>query len=292
MNGIRERESTTAPAALRVALVVALAALGIGALAFVPLPSAIDWDETFRPAVLTWLAGGNPYAPGPHPLYNPPWVLLPLLPFALLPQAMGRAALLMASLTAFAMAAKRFGASPLTMIMFVVSVPAFSSVANLGNIEWLIALGLILPRPVGMLLLALKPQASAAVMVWYAVESWRAGGIRGLVKLLSPLVILAGLSFVMFGPWPLRTASYLQFKGADMDYSFFPYTVPVGLVLLIQSIRGRDVRYALPASMCFAPVTLSSTWTIAFLPLVGVPIEMAAAWISLWVIALTNGRPI
>lgn len=273
------------------ALLALLIAAGVIALSLVPLPAAIDWDETFRPAVLAWLSGGNPYHSGAHPLYNPPWVLLPLLPFAVLPYEIGRAALLLASLAAFATVAKRFGASPLSMAFFLLCIPVWDSF-TLGNVEWLVMLGLIVPRPAGMVLLAIKPQAGAVVMLFYAVEAIRSGGLRGIVRLLFPLAVVGALSLVMFGAWPIESMRYLAFRGEPMNYSFFPYTIPLGLALVIAAIRKRDIRYALPASPCFFPVVTPMSWGMAFLPIVGAPLEMAAATVSLWVIALFNGRPI
>lgn len=275
---------------MRILLLALVIAAGVLMLSQVPLPEAIDWDETFRPAMLAWLAGGNPYA-GAYPLYNPPWVLLPLLPFAVLPPALGRAALLLASLAAFAAVAKRFGASPLAMALFLFTVLVWDSY-TLGNVEWLVMLGLIVPRPAGMVLLAIKPQAGAAVMVFYAVEAFRAGGIRGLVRLLFPLASVGALSLAVFGLWPLESMRYLAFRGEPMNYSFFPYAVPVGLALLIHALRKRDLRYALPCSPMFFPVVTPMSWGFAILPIVGAPLEMAAVTLSLWVIALFNGKPI
>lgn len=288
---IQARGQIARPAVLRGAFVVVLAVLGIGALSLVPLPGAIDWDETFRPAVIAWLSGGNVYS-GPHPLYNPPWLLPLLLPFAILPYSIGRAALLLASLATLGVAAKRFGATPGAMALFLLVVPTWDVLA-LGNVEWLVALGLLLPRPAGMLLLALKPQASAAVVAFYVFESWRDGGIRGIVKLTLPLAIVGALSLVAFGLWPLDSMRYLQFRGTPMDYSFFPKTIPVGLALLIHAFRKRDIRFALPASPCLFPGPFTPmSWAFAILPLVSMPLELAAVMLSILAIALANGGPI
>lgn len=288
---LSEAQQVARPAALRVALVFALAVLGIAGLVFVPLRGAIDWDQTFRPAVLTWLSGGNPYAVAERPLYNPPWVLLPLVPFAVLPQAVGRAALLAVSLTAFAIAAKRFGASPIAMALFMAAIPTWDSYI-LGNVEWLVALGLIVPRPAGMLLLAIKPQASIAVMAFYAAEAIRTGGLRGIVRLLLPLAIVTALSFVVFGAWPLESLHYLQFRDSSMNYSFFPRSLVPGVALVIAAMRRRDVRFAMAASPMFFPVVTPMSWLFAFLPLVSMPLELAGAVVMLLMIALSNGGPI
>lgn len=281
------------PAVLRGAIVVILAMLGIGALSLVPIPPAADWQEVFRPAVLKWLSGVSPYT-GEHQLFNPPWVLFPLAPFALLPYAIGRAALLVASFAVFAIVAKRFGASPIAMGLFLMAMPTWESYA-FGNVEWLVALGLILPRPAGMLLLAVKPQASIAIMAFYAVEAWRASGIRGLIRLGLPLAVVLVLSFVMFGAWPLASLRYLQYRGSVMDYSFFPLSIVPGVVLVLASLRRQDVRYAMAASPCFFPVLTPMSWLFAFLPLVSMPLELAGAVVTvtaLLIITLINGKPI
>lgn len=63
------------------------AALIIIGVAYLILPTGEDWEIFYLPAAQQILAGQSPYQiPG---FFNPPWILLPLLPLALLPAKVG-----------------------------------------------------------------------------------------------------------------------------------------------------------------------------------------------------------
>jgi hypothetical protein len=47
------------------------------------LPLGVDWVRWFRPATLEFIAGRSPYTI--EGFFNPPWLVIPLIPFALLP---------------------------------------------------------------------------------------------------------------------------------------------------------------------------------------------------------------
>src|SRR3990170_4101928 len=58
----------------------------------------IDWKNFFRGSVLALIHGESPYGNG---FFNPPWVLLPLIPVALLSPALGTAILYSLNYVAF-----------------------------------------------------------------------------------------------------------------------------------------------------------------------------------------------
>ena len=79
-------------------LAFGLIALGFGLIALLlaePLPLGVDWVFFFRPAALKLLMFQSPYDVWGFP--SPPWALLPMLPFAILPSALGRAGWLVLS---------------------------------------------------------------------------------------------------------------------------------------------------------------------------------------------------
>ena len=89
------------------------------------LPTGIDWHQAFYPASRAVLHGDNPYEAAPE--FNlPSWALVPLLPFAPFPEAVGRGALFVAALAVLAGTAYRFGASPVAVGMFLVSPPVLA----------------------------------------------------------------------------------------------------------------------------------------------------------------------
>jgi hypothetical protein len=70
------------------------------------MPAATDWDGTFLPSALAHFNGGE------MNINNPPYVLFPLIPFALLPVDAGRVLVLLVALAALALVAFRIGAQP------------------------------------------------------------------------------------------------------------------------------------------------------------------------------------
>lgn len=146
------------------------------------LPPGIDWETSYRLASLAILSGESPYQV--DLLLATPWSVVPLLPLAILPLEIGRAALFWISLAAFAYAAYRLGARPVGVGQFLLSPPVVHCLLN-ANIEWIPLLGCVLPPQVGLLLLTAKPQTGEAVAVFWVIEAWRKGGARSVSHLLA-----------------------------------------------------------------------------------------------------------
>jgi hypothetical protein len=228
------------------------------------------------------LSGKSPFSAD---IYFPaPWSLIPLLPLALLPVDVGRAVLLLASIIAFAFVAYRMGARPISLVAFLLSPPVLHCLLN-GNIECLALLGLALPPQIGLLLVLIKPQIGLAVALFWAVEAWREGGIVRLVRVYWPVTLVTLLSVALFGPWPLR---FLETPGLVSAYnaSLWPASIPVGMALLVASIRTREIRFALAASPCLSPVVLLHAWSGALVAVVASTAELVAAVLGLWVLAM------
>lgn len=219
-----------------------------------------DYICVFRPAVDRLFHAQTPYA-GPY--YNPPWVLLLLAPLSLLPPAWAAAALLVIALAAFGVAAARIGMSRLAIAVFLIN-PFLFVVARQGNIDWLVALGAVLPPQIGIFLIAAKPQAGLAIGLFWLVEALRQGGIRQALKVFAPVGAITLLSFVIFGLWIIPPVWVVT---NALNYSLWPASIPIGLALLAAAIRARDVRRAITASPFLSPYVLTMTWSIAFLGL-------------------------
>ena len=153
-------------------IVVALLGLGVVALAFPisgVLPAGVDWHLAFRPAAQEILRGHSPY--NISGFFNPPWTLIPLMPLALLPESLGRAFFLLMNLMIFVYVAYRLGASATTMLFFLLSPPVLHSLLN-GNIDAFVVLGFVLPPPVGLFFLSLKPQIVPAFALFRVLDAW------------------------------------------------------------------------------------------------------------------------
>jgi hypothetical protein len=257
---------------------VAVVAVGV-VLAAAYLPPAIDWDRHYVPAVQALVAGRSPYEG--TGFVNPPWALLPLLPFVADVTA-GRAGLFVLSLAVYALVAVRWGASPVALGLFLVSPTVLHTLLN-GNLEWLVLLGLPLPPRWGLFLVLVKPQVGAGVALWWAVEAWRDGSWRQMVATVGPVSLALIASLLVFGLWPLRAAGH---PGQWWNASLWPWSLPVGLGLLVFGVWKRDQRAALAAAPFCSPYVLLHAWTGAVLALVSRTWALVLVVVGLWGLVL------
>lgn len=244
------------------------------------LPPGVDWHLAYRPAALAVLEGRSPYSV--EGFFNAPWAILVHLPFALFPEEIGRAALFLIGCGAYGLVAYRFGATPLALTAFMVSPPVLHGLLN-SNIDWLALLGFIMPPQLGLFFVVIKPQVGIGVMLFWLYQSWKEGGWRQVVRVFSPISILLLISFMMFGLWPLR---FQQEVSLWWNASLWPISIPVGLVLMVSSIRFKDMRYAIPAGPCLSPYVLLHSWVGALLPLLSLKAETLVAVAGLWLVVL------
>jgi len=261
-------------------LLICLLAIAVTLAASEYLPQGRDWGGNYRLASLALLSGKSPYSV--NAFFAPPWSLIPLLPFALLPENIGRAALFLVSIIAFAFTAYRLGAKPPAIIAFLLSPPLIHCLLN-SNIEWLPLLGFILPPQLGLLLVTTKPQTGLIVALFWIVEAWRKGGLREVVRISWPVSLVVLISFALFGLWPMRFRDILPLA-RKINASLWPVSIPVGLALLTASIRKREIRYAMGASPCLSPYVLFHGWTGALASIASSTTEMIAAVVGLWIL--------
>ena len=242
------------------------------------LPPAVDWHTAFRPAALKLITGHSPYEV--EGFFNPFWGLLPLIPIAILPEQLSRAALFVVSLITFAYTARQMGAKLAAVLALLLSPPVMHGLLN-GNIDWLVIVGVILPPQLGLFFVTIKPQIGVAIGIFWVVEAWREGGWRQVVRLLWPITLIFSLSIVLFGWWPLRSS-----KEIDLwwNASLWPMSIPVGLVLLTTAIRKRKINYAMGASPCLSPYILLHSWVIALFAIINLLPELVIAVIGLWIL--------
>ena len=242
--------------------------------------AATDWDTTFLPALRAWFSGGDPLAY----IYNPPWVLVPLVPFALAPYIVGRIALFACALAVFvAVALRVFHARAIGVVALMASPLAIDALV-FGNVEWLAMLGLLFPTWAAIPFLLIKPQIGAGVVALLIYLEWRGRGWKRAIIALIPTICLSFISFIVFGNWLARMATYTQFQNSLLNLSFFPYTLPLGLALFVAAIRTRRVEYALACAPCFFPVLTPQVWVVALVAIVGTTLETCAASLGLWLV--------
>lgn len=242
------------------------------------LPQGVDWHTAFRPAALAMLSGKSPFTvPG---YFNAPWALLPIIPLAVLPEAVGRGAMAVLGLVCFAFIGIRLGARPLTLGLFLISPPVLHTTLN-GNIDWLALLGVVMPPNIGLLFLACKPQVGIGVILFQLVESGRMGGIRRIAADFWPLVGLTLLSLLAYGLWPLRFTQELDLW---WNASLWPGSIPFGLAFLAVALSRRRVRPALVASPLLSPYVLLHSWVGALAATLDSLPVAAASVLGLWLV--------
>jgi hypothetical protein len=211
---------------------------------------------------------------------NPPWTLLPLLPLVVLPEKIGRAAYLVASVAGFGLAAARLGAKPASFAAFLLSPPVLHCLVN-GNVDWMPLLGFALPNWLGLLLVFIKPQMGLGIAIYWCVQAWRKGGLKRLVHLLWPVTAAYLVSVIVVGAWPLRWEHNLS---EWWNASLWPMSIPVGMALLVAAMRTQRAEWAMAAGPCLSPYVLLHSWSAALIALVSRQAETIAAVIGLWVL--------
>lgn len=265
-------------------MLAALLMLVLGGVLFFAIlarnPYGVDWHYTYRPATLAVLRGETPYN-GDILFFAPPWVVVPLIPFAILPEDIGRSLFAVVSVAMFAVIAYRLGAKPLGLLAFLLSAPVANCIQT-GNVEWLVLLGLLLPPQLGLILLAIKPQSTLGVLLFYLVEAWRKGQLREVIAQFWPLAAMSLLSLLIFGLWPLRVRDYAGYAGS-FNVSLWPYGIPIGLTLLAIALRDRRRDAALIASPFLSPYMVLIGWTEALAGLIPRTLEIVVASIGTWI---------
>lgn len=197
-----------------------------------------DWVYAFRPAVWLLLHGQSPYAGTVEPFVNAPWTLVPLLPFALLPEPYGLLALGAVSLFAFWYIAVRLHAKQIALIAFLLS-PWVLRCIWMGQIDWLPLLGILLPPQVGLFFVATKPQTAGVLALYWLYESWKA---KTIIRTFAPVTVVMLLSFAVFGFWPAHA------RALEITNFAWPWTIVTSVAMLYLAHLSKDTKIAWPIS--------------------------------------------
>jgi hypothetical protein len=247
------------------------------------LPPAYDWHEFYIPATKEFIAGKSPF--NSYGFFNAPWLLIPFIPLIFLPEPVSRAILALATLSFYGYTAYRLGAKFPAIVLILISPPVILNVYN-GNVDWLVALGFILPPNIGLFFLAIKPQIGSAVALFWLVNAWRTKGAKEALKIFAPVSITLTITFILYGFWPKK---FLEFTTFNSNFSLWPFSIPIGLSLIVASLRKKSVNYAIGASPCLSPKVTFQSWSVALLALSNSIPELAAAVLGLWLFVVIRG---
>jgi hypothetical protein len=244
----------------------------------------IDWHETYFPALQKVLLVGNPYD---IPTFrNAPWVLLVLLPFAILPEDTGGILYFIASLVGYAWVAYKLKARPIAFAAFLFSPPVIYGLRML-NVDVLVLIGFVLPVPIGLFFVLIKPQMGIAVVIYWVAEAWREGGVKSVLRTFAPVTVALILSFVIFGNWIIGRQSDLL--DSFWNASLWPWALPIGLVLIGLSIRDRRSDFGMAASPFLSPYLAYHSWVCVLVGLLRYDFQLVIAVIGMWIAGAIHG---
>ena len=266
-------------------LVVATFALVWAFYTFLPAGFGGDWGLSFRPAALNLIKGDTPYHISTGGVLNPPWIIAMLVPLAVLPEKLGWAILCLVNLFAFGFVAYKLGAKPLSLLFLLFSMP-FLHLLNQGQIDGLIVLGYILPRPIGLFLILGKPQIGIGVAFFWLIEAYREKKLKGVVLTFLPVTLAYLLSFVIYGPYIFSGTNVV---GQFWDYNIWPIGIPIGLIALKYAIQKRKQKYALMSVPFLTPYIGFHSYSAALLGLVDEPLDILLASVGTWIIFFLGG---
>lgn len=135
----------------------------------------VDWKEFIGPDVRLLLSGGNPYLQhytvmnDAHGLY-PPWAYLLLSPLTLFTPGLGSVFIFSITYMAFALVLWKLRYK-WSVILLILLSPFIYQCAWSGNIDWLAALGFIMPAPIGLIFALIKPQVGIGIAIYWLAEA-------------------------------------------------------------------------------------------------------------------------
>jgi hypothetical protein len=237
----------------------------------------VDWKGFIRPTTLAFIHGKSPYSNGVA--IHPPWAYLLMAPVALFPENLGAAIMFALNYFVYGLILLRMKARPLSMLAFL-SLPLVLLNGINGNVDWLCLVGVILPQPIGLLFLAIKPQIGAGIAIFWMVEAWRNGGFKQFLFLIAPTSVAYLISFLLYGFWP--AVMLTNMVSDPYNASLGPIGVVIGGVMLAQAIHLRKRGLALMSSTFFAPYINIHSFDAAILGLEPNTVEFYAAIGLVW----------
>lgn len=222
--------------------------------------------------------------------FSPPWAVIPLAPFEWVPLPIATLIQSLIYFSLLAIIAHRYEMSRVGWLVVLSSPLALDAIIEL-NIDWIAAIGLVLPVQFSFIFLAVKPQAFPG----YVFTLSRQQFVRAIIILLITILV----SFVIWGNWLEALINEFGTRtlalGASVSpWAFLPAPVSIliGILLLIYAFRKNDDVLKILSGVFFTPYLPTYTAIIPFLffcvrfPRIGAYISFA-----LWLIALFILRP-
>lgn len=192
-------------------------------------PVGADWYYTFRPVARGFIAGHTHLYDDPaYGYFNAPWLMVVLVPLALLPVRVGQAALTLLSLALVLVSLRTFTRS-MAVTALAVSTPFTVDLVLRGQVDAFALAGVVLTMRAleqrrawwlagGLWLMSIKPLNVVLVflLALFALRGWM---WSERARALSLLGMSAAVSLAVCGlDWPMR---YVRFSAANPVYRGF-----------------------------------------------------------------------
>jgi hypothetical protein len=137
-----------------------------------------------------------------------------------------------------------------------------------GNTDSFVWLGLLMPMPVGLFFLTIKPQVTFLVIAVLALRRLDRAGLPAVVGAFLPVGIATVLWLLIFG-LPNYWFEHMLHSGPDA--SLWPYGLIAGVPIGVWALYKRSVRLAMLAGPLCAPyLTINSYVAFSYAyPLLG-----------------------
>jgi hypothetical protein len=253
------------PANLRLHPAVWLMTLGVMLASWIWLPEGgFDWRRDIGPAARQWWP--TPWRAGVNGLPLMPWAALLLSPLGGLPDRVATTVTNGLSVIVVALSLRRFG-GPDWMALPVLATPIGYWLFRNGQTEWLMLTGLLFYNGLDVLVLILKPQVAAGVIV----SRLRRAGAHWLAYLL-PALIMGVVSLIIWPGWPVGILNFAPvLLSGEWNSSLWPWSMVVGLGCLWRAWQTGDDRWGVVATPFMFPYVNLPSY-------VGVLIVLAARW--------------
>lgn len=295
MSGCALAQSTavTRPSWVDAALLLALLLLFAGVFYAVDVPGGGDlriWREAAQ-RVLDGepLYGGRyaeAYSTDALYYYNPPWLAIGMIPFALVPLRIAYTVLSVATLTLSVVLLHHWAPAPpgLLRAALALSCPPVIYTLVWGQVDLIVAAGVLLPAWCWPLVALTKPQVALGLPLLTPRREWLMAGIVTGAVVIVAVIGWGWLRPVYFDqPGPTAGANNLW-------HQLWPMTLPVGVFLLTEGLRRRDPRWLLCASPFLSPYAPLSTLAAPFL--IALPYlarwQAAVVWAVWWAVLVAQ----
>jgi len=183
-----------------------------------------------------------------------PWTVVLLAPVGLLPYQWSVLAQLVVYFVLLAALVRKFGGGLGTLLLVLLSPLAFDTALE-PNLEWLVVLGLLVPRAWSGPLLLVKPQ----VALGYGLSFRRQEVVAAVVVMLA----VTAVSLVVWPGWPSHMLADIQVNtlggwGSRINIALSellprPLSWAIGLWLAWRAVRRQDAILGVLAWLFFVP---------------------------------------